>query len=55
MYKGDPVTHSQLADNQRNGNSVPLSLPGESMTIGNYVANMEHKSECMITKDNSNF
>ena len=34
----------QLADNQRDCNSVPLGLSGESMTIHDYdyVANVEH-------------
>ena len=54
IYNRDPVTPFELADNQRDSYSLPWSLPGESMTIDDHVANMEYINWCMLAKVHNN-
>ena len=51
MYKRDTDTPFEFTDNQRDGNAVPPSLSGESMTIDYYVGKMENIYQSMLAKD----
>ena len=48
------MTTFQLADNQRDGNPVPASISGESMTIYQHISEMEHIYQLMLAKAHSN-
>ena len=42
IYNRGPVTHFELADNQKDGSPVPPSLSGESETISDHIAQRKH-------------
>ena len=50
MYNRDPMTPFQLADNQRDGNPVPPTFSGESMTTDQYIS----QSQSILAKVHTN-
>ena len=54
MHNRDPVTPSELADNQRDGNPMPLSLSEEPIITDDHVAKMETLYQSMLAKAHSN-